>query len=140
MRLYTLLLLAIAGALSHGTVAHAQSLIACGPSDSPIQSAELTGIRRLLADSSKDGRVFRGLAHLPSVAANDVTIVTDTTICDAVAHAVATHVGAGAPAVPVWVIAVGSTRLIAFGRIVSGGRAIASTFDTSYSWLADFLQ
>jgi hypothetical protein len=72
------------------------------------------------------------------VSSDSIQLVTDSVTCDTGARAVAARVGPSAELWPVWVIAIGTTRFVAFdGRLVINGRVYASVFDASFAWIAD---
>ena len=43
------------------------------------------------------------------------------------------------PVLTVWVVTVGNNRYVVFGRVMSAGRSIAHTFDSTFNWLSDFV-
>lgn len=118
----------------------AQGQVACG-APSPSGTAGAAGIRRLISGSSASDSAWRANAKLPATTASAVVFVTSDSLCDVAARAVANLSAPSAPVRPVWVLFASSNRYIVFGTgRTSQGRPLGSVFDSTFTWLADFLE
>jgi hypothetical protein len=95
----------------------------------------------MISGSSAEDSAWRANAKLPPTTASAVAFVTSDSLCTAAARAIARLSSPAAPAQPVWLLSAGRTRYIVFGTgRVSEGRALGSVFDTTFTWLADFIE
>jgi hypothetical protein len=121
------------------TRAGAQVAGACGPADNHFPTAVLNGLRRFLPGTQPTDSLVRLTTHLPAVPADSIRLVADSAVCAAAARAVAARVGPTAEIWPVWVIAVGGSRFVAFDtRLRSNGAIFVSIFDAAFNWIADY--
>lgn len=118
----------------------AQGFVACGAPNAS-GNAEAAGMRQLISGSSASDSAWRARASLPKVVASAVVFVTSDSLCDVAARAVANLSAPAAPVQPVWVLSVGPDRYIVYGAgRMRDGWLLAAVFDSSFTWVADFLE
>jgi hypothetical protein len=123
-----------------GLSLRAQSVVSCG-APSTSGTTEAAGMRRLISGSSATDSAWRANAKLPMMAASAVVFVSSDSLCDIAARAVANLSTPAAPVKPVRVLSVGPDRYIVYGAgRMSEGRLLAAVFDSTFTWLADFLE
>lgn len=114
--------------------------IACAPASDSDAQLFLSGVSDLASQADTTSKLWRSSAQLPQVPAATVVFAATDSVCTRAANAAATLRGAGAQPYPVWVIAVGPDRYVVFDKErKSAGRLLAAVFDTTFTWLADFL-
>jgi len=122
--------------LAATTISHAQSTV-CGGADD-YAAAQLTRIRQLVAGTDSLSASVRDGYHLPAVAASDVQLVTDDSVCTAASNALRQTVGrTDMPPATTWVIEVGPDRYWVYDfRFKSAFDTLHGVFDRTWTNLA----
>ena len=114
--------------------------VPCAPSSDGYAQSVFSGVKEFASGLSADDLGWRANVQLPLTTDSLVSFVTSDSVCTAAANAVAQTYGPGVSPQPVWVIAVGPSRYVVFDKKRgSAKRLLAGVFDSTFTWLADFL-
>ena len=129
-------LVALCGVLAVARLSHAQASV-CGGVDA-YSTAQLTRIRQLVAATDSLSATVRAGYHLPVVAASQVQLVTNDSVCAVASNALRQTLDrADLPVATTWVIQVGPDRYWVYDvRLTSAIDVMHAVFDQSWTNLA----